>query len=57
MGQNMIHEGIGEINEGDLVQVLENKAGPAFSSNGASEMGTKDVFSRLYHANWGVDLR
>jgi uncharacterized protein YcbX len=53
VGQNFIHEQCGEINEGDLVQVLEKKAGISFTSDGASEMGTKDVFKRLYHAKWG----
>ena len=53
VGQNFIHESdTGEINEGDVLEVLETKEPLAFTTAGSTELASASVFGRLYHAHW-----
>jgi len=53
VGQNFIHEsGKGEINEGDVLEVLETKPALEFTTIGATELTSTSVFGKIYHAAW-----
>ena len=53
VGQNFIHESDkGEINEGDVLEVLETKPALEFTTIGATELTSTSVFGKIYHAAW-----